>query len=145
MRLNYEIPREIANRCIPRMKAHGWGRIVNITSCSGMENRGPSTFCAAKAALTAYTKSVGSYLAREAPGVVMSAIYPGVVFTEGGHWDKILKTRPEHWDNYRKEIPVGRFGTVQEIAAAVVFQCSEQASFSHGAIIGCDGGLTRGY
>ena len=145
MRLNFEIPREIANRCIPRMKEKGWGRIVNITSCSGVENRGPVTFCCAKAALTAYTKSMGRVLAIQSPNVVMSAIYPGVVYTKGGHWDKILKEKPEHWENYRKEIPVGRFGRVEEIATAVVYQCSEQASFSHGAIIGCDGGLTKGY
>jgi NAD(P)-dependent dehydrogenase (short-subunit alcohol dehydrogenase family) len=145
MRLNFEIPRELANQCIPYMQTMGWGRIVNITSCSGMENRGPVAFCCAKAALTAWTRSMGRILAIESPGVVMSAIYPGVVFTKGGHWDKIMHERPEHWDNYKKEIPAGRFGTVEEIAAHVVFQCSRQASFSHGAIIGVDGGLSKGF
>lgn len=145
MRLNFEIPREMAARFIPYMQTMGWGRIVNITSCSGMENRGPVAFCCAKAALTAWTRSMGRVLAIESPGIVMSAVYPGVVFTKGGHWDKIMHERPEHWDNYKKEIPVARFGTVEEIAAHVVFQCSQQASFSHGAIIGVDGGLSKGF
>lgn len=145
MRLNFEIPRETANHCIPYMQTMGWGRIVNITSCSGMENRGPVAFCCAKAALTAWTRSMGRVLAIQSPGVVMSAVYPGVVFTKGGHWDAIMHDRPEHWDNYKKEIPVGRFGTVDEIAAHVVFQCSQQASFAHGSIIGVDGGLSKGF
>jgi len=145
MRLNFEIPRELSNKVIPKMKERGWGRIVNITSCGGMENRGPVTFCCAKAALTAYTRSMGRVLAIEEPGIVMSAVYPGVVYTEGGHWDNILKERPEHWENYKKEIPVGRFGTTQEIANQVLFLCSELASFHHGSIIGVDGGLSKGF
>ncbi len=145
MRLNFEIPREMANKVIPHMRKKKWGRIVNITSCSGMENRGPSTFCAAKAALTAWTKSVGSLLAREEPGIVMTAVYPGVVYTAGGHWEKIMRERPEHWEKYRSEIPVGRFGEPFEIASQVVFLCSALASFHHGAIIGVDGGLSKGF
>lgn len=145
MRLNYEIPREMVIQCLPHMRRWNWGRIVNITSCSGMENRGPSTFCSAKAALTAFTKSVGSLLAREEPGIVMTAVYPGVVYTAGGHWEKIMKERPEHWEKYKQEIPVGRFGEPYEIANQVVYLCSELASFHHGAIIGVDGGLSKGF
>lgn len=145
MRLNFEIPRELVEMVLPHMRHQKWGRIVNITSCGGMENRGPVTFCCAKAALTAYTRSMGRVLAIEEPGIVMTAVYPGVVYTEGGHWEKILKERPEHWQGYKKEIPVGRFGEPYEIANQVVFLCSTLASFHHGAIIGVDGGLSKGF
>jgi 3-oxoacyl-[acyl-carrier protein] reductase len=145
MRLNFEIPRELTEKALPHMKTKKWGRIVNITSCSGMENRGPVAFCCAKAALTAYTKSMGRVLAIEEPGIVMTAVYPGVVYTAGGHWEKILVERPEHWQMYKQEIPVGRFGEPYEIANQVVFLCSELASFHHGAIIGVDGGLSKGF
>lgn len=145
MRLNFEIPRELVNQAVPYMKKKGWGRIVNITSCGGMENRGPVTFCAAKAALTAYTRSMGRVLAMEEPGIVMSAVYPGVVYTAGGHWEKILTTRPDHWEKYKAEIPVKRFGEPFEIANQVVYLCSDLASFHHGAIIGVDGGLSKGF
>jgi NAD(P)-dependent dehydrogenase (short-subunit alcohol dehydrogenase family) len=145
MRLNFEIPREMTERVLPYMKKKKWGRIVNITSCGGMENRGPVAFCCAKAALTAYTRSMGRVLAMEEPGIVMTAVYPGVVYTAGGHWEKIMKERPEHWEKYKQEIPVGRFGEPYEIASQVVFLCSSHASFHHGAIIGVDGGLSKGF
>ena len=144
MDLNFHMAVELCNRYIPQMKAKGWGRIVNVSSCSGMEQRGPVAFTCAKAALTAYTRSMGLLLAKEAPGVVMTAIFPGVVYTEGGHWDKVLKERPEHAEKYlREQVPVGRFGKVEEIAPLVAFACSQHASFMHGALLPVDGGLSK--
>ena len=144
MALNFETAVELANRFIPGMKSKGWGRIVNISSCSGLEQRGPVAFSCAKAALTAYTRSMGLLLAKEAPGVVMSAVFPGVVFTRGGHWDQVMKERPEHAARYlREQVPCGRFGTPKEIAPLVAFLCSEHASFMHGALVPADGGLSK--
>lgn len=144
MALNYEFPRLLASKVLPTMKERGWGRIVNVSSCSGLEQRGPVTFSAAKAALTAYTRSMGLLLAKEAPGIVMSAVFPGVVFTEGGHWDKVLKERPEHAEKYLQEqVPCNRFGKPEEIAPLVAFLCSEHASFMHGALVSADGGLSK--
>lgn len=130
-----------SNKYIPGMKKKGWGRIVNITSCAGLENMGPVTYCAAKAALTAYTHSLGRVLASESPGVVMTAVYPSVIKTEGGHWDK---QTPEHTQKYLAErVPTGRFQTVEEFAPVVAFYCSQHASSCHGAIIGADQGQSR--
>ena len=79
-----------------------------------MEISGPSTYNTSKAALTAYTKSVGRALALE-KNVVMTAVAPGIVITEKGHWSKILKTNPRHAKKYLKErVPLGRFGTMDE-------------------------------
>ncbi len=111
MELNFYQAVEMCNRYIPAMQKKRWGRIVNISSCSGMEQRGPVAFTCAKAALTSYTRSMGLLLAKESPGVVMTAVFPGVVFTEGGHWDKVVKERPEHAEKYlREQVPLGRFG-----------------------------------
>ena len=63
------------------------GRIINITSIAGLEISGPSTFNVSKAALTAYTRSVGRQLAVE-KNIVMTAVAPGVIPTEKGHWNK---------------------------------------------------------
>ena len=126
------------------MSKMNWGRIVNITSCAGLENSGPITFTAAKAALTAYTRSMGRVLAIEDPNIVMTALYPGVINTKGGHWEKILKDNPEHAKKYlRERCPLGRFGNVEEFAPAVAFYCSELASIAHGSIVGFDGGQSK--
>lgn len=144
IRLNFEVAVEVANLVIPGMKAKKWGRIVNITSCAGLENSGPVTFSVAKAALTAYTRSMGRVLATEEPGIVMSAVFPGVVVTKGGHWEKILETNPDHARTYLKErCPAGRFGNIDEISPVVAFYCSAKASFSHGAIVPVDAGQSK--
>lgn len=144
MDLNFGLAVRMCNKYIPAMKERGWGRIVNISSCSGLEQRGPVAFTCAKAALTAYTRSMGLLLAKEAPGVVMAAVFPGVVFTEGGHWDTVMKERPEHAERYlHEQVPCGRFGRPEEIAPFVAFLCSEHASFCHGGLYPVDGGLSK--
>lgn len=144
--VNFEIAVRATETCLPYMKAAGWGRIVNIGSLGGHEQQGPWQYCAAKAALSAYTRCMGRTLASEAPGVVMSAVLPGVVVTEEGHWARILVDDPDRAARYLKErCPLGRFGTVEEIAPAVTFLCSQQASFCHGAIWTVDGGQARGF
>src|SRR6185436_11503032 len=144
LNLNFYSAVEMCNAYIPAMQKKGWGRIVNISSCSGLEQRGPVAFTCAKAALTAYTRSMGLLLAKESPGVVMTAVFPGVVYTEGGHWDKVMKERPEHAKKYlREQVPVNRFGKPEEIAPLVAFLCSDSASFMHGALVPCDGGLSK--
>lgn len=142
--LNFYTHVKIINFLVSKMKKNDWGRIVNITSCAGLENSGPVTYTVAKSALTAYTRTMGRILATEAKNVVMSAIFPGVVLTEGGHWERVLKENPEHARTYLKErCPLGRFGNINEISPVVVFYCSELASFSHGAIVPVDAGQSR--
>lgn len=144
--LNFMVPVELSRRFIPRMIELGWGRIVNITSCAGLENSGPVTFSSSKAAITAYTRSMGRVLATMAQNVVMTAVFPGVVATKGGHWDEIIKTDPKRAEKYlRERCPLGRFGQENEVADTVLFYCSEKVSFSHGAIVPADGGQSKHY
>ena len=146
MRLNFFTSVEMNNYFINDMKKKNWGRIINITSVAGMEISGPSTFNSSKAALTAYTKSVGRALALERRNIVMTAVAPGIVFTEKGHWTRMIKKNPKHAKKYLNErVPLGRFGTSEEIANAVLYQCSDLASFSHGSIISVDGGQSKNY
>jgi len=143
-RLNLEVAIELGNLVVPAMKKKRWGRIVNIASTASLENNGPVTYCTMKAALVSYTRCIGRILAPD--GVVVSAILPGAVVTEGGHWERAQKERPEHVRKYLAErCPLGRFGTPQEIAGMVAFLCSEQASFCQGAIVPVDGGQSRHY
>lgn len=144
--LNFLTPVQICNMVIPQMKKNNWGRIVNITSCAGLENSGPVTYCVSKAQLTAYSRTMGRILATENENIVMSAVFPGVIATEGGHWEKKQKDDPEHVKRYLKNrTPLNRFGSEKEIANVVTFYCSQLASFSHGAIVPVDGGQSKHY
>ena len=144
MRINLEIAIEFNNLVIPAMKEKKWGRIVNIASTASLENNGPITYCSAKAALLAYSRSLGRVLAPT--GIVLSSVIPGAIFTEGGDWDKKLKERPEHVERYiRERLPLLKFGDPHEVSGMVVFLCSQLASFCQGAIVPVDGAQSRHY
>lgn len=143
--VNFLTTVNLTNKFINDMKKKNWGRIINITSIAGLEISGPSTFNVSKAALTAYTRSVGRQLAIEKRNIVMTAVAPGIIPTEKGHWNsKNLKSA--HAKNYLKNrTALGRFGTIEELTGIIVFLSSEKASFFHGSIIQPDGGQSRQY
>lgn len=143
-RFNLEIAVELNSLLAPSMSERRWGRIVHVSSISAMENHGPITYCAVKAALTAYTRSLGRILAPD--GIVVTAVLPGAVFTAGGYWDIASRERPEHVAKYLSErMAIGRFGQPDEIGNIVAFLCSEQASFCIGSIVPVDGGQGRSF
>ncbi len=143
-RLNLEVHVETNNCFIPLMRRKKWGRIVNISAGASMENSGPVPYCSIKAAYTAYSRCMARVLAPD--NIVMSAVLPGVVYTEHGHWAQVLKERPEHADKYLADRTVlKRFGQPGEISPMVVLLCSELASFCIGSIVPVDGGQARHY
>ena len=143
-RLNLEVHVEYVNLFTPGMIKRQWGRVVNITAGAALENSGPVPYCSFKAAYTAYTRSMARVLAET--GVVMSAVLPGVVFTENGHWQEVMKTRPDHAEKYLQErTTLKRFGTPEEISPMVVLLSSELASFCVGSIVPVEGGQARHY
>lgn len=133
---------EINNAFMPEMQARKWGRICHVSSIASLENQGTPMYCAAKAALNAYVRSVGRYVSPD--NVIMTAVLPGAVFTEGGYWDKTLSERPEHVEKYLSErMAIKRFGTPEEISNFVTFLVSEHASFAVGSSVLLDGGQGR--
>ncbi len=143
-RFNFEIAVELNGMILPNMQQRKWGRVCHISSISGMENHGPVPYCAMKAALSAYTRSMGGVVAPD--GVVITAILPGAVFTKGGYWDQTSIDRPDHVSKYLTERQrIGRFGRPEEIGNYVAYLCSELASFNTGSIVPVDGGQGRGY
>ncbi len=145
LELNFLTAVNVNNKFIKDMKKTNWGRIINITSIAGLEISGPSTFNVSKAALTAYTRSVGRQLAVEKRNIVMTAVAPGIIPTENGHWNK-KNINSKHAKNYLKNrTALGRFGTIDELTSVVVFLSSDNASFFHGSIIQPDGGQSRQY
>ena len=143
-RFNFEVAVELNGMIVPAMQSRGWGRVVHITSIAAMENHGPVTYCAMKAALTAYTRSFGGVVAPD--GVVVSAVLPGAIFTKEGYWDTTSRENPEHVRKFLTERQrIGRFGRTEEIGHYVAYLCSELASFNTGSIVPVDGGQGRGY
>ncbi|CAN0563181.1 unnamed protein product, partial [Laminaria digitata] len=143
-RLNLEIPIELNVALVPPMVERGWGRVVHISSVAAMENQGPAPYCAMKAALTAYTRSIAGVVAKD--GVIMSCVLPGAVITEDGYWEKARDENTEHYQKFVSErMRIGRMGEPHEIANAVAFFCSEHSSFAVGSVVPIDGGQGRSF
>jgi 3-oxoacyl-[acyl-carrier protein] reductase len=123
------------NRAIvPLMLKRDYGRIVNIASIAGKEgNPNASPYSASKAAVIGLTKSLGKELAKT--GICVNCITPAAVRT--AIFDQISQ---QHIDFMLSKIPMGRFGTVDEIAALVCWLASEECSFSTGAVFDLSGG-----
>lgn len=144
MRINVEVAIELNSAFIPSMRAARWGRVLHISSIAALENQGPPAYCAAKAALNAYVRSLGRYVA--ADNVVLTSLMPGAVFTPGGYWDVASRERPAHVEKYLQErMAVRRFGRIEEISGLAVFLCSELASFCIGSCFLADGGQGRAF
>jgi len=143
-RINMEVALELNHELLPPMRQRGWGRVVHISSIAALENHGPVPYCSIKAALSAYSRSMGRVLAPE--GVIMTSVLPGAVFTEGGYWDMVSRERPEHVAKYLDDrMAINRFGTVDEVSGVVAFLCSDHASFCVGSLVPVDGGQGRGF
>jgi 3-oxoacyl-[acyl-carrier protein] reductase len=144
MRLNIEVALEINRAFIPQMQAAKWGRICHVSSISALENQGPPAYCAAKAALNAYVRSLGRYVC--ADNVILTSVMPGAVFTKDGYWDHASQERPAHVEKYLSErMAIRRFGRIDEISELVTFLCSNQASFCVGSALLADGGQGRSF
>ncbi len=127
---------------LPGMRQRGWGRVLVISSVWGREAGGAPAYNAAKAAENSMVKSLGIEVAGE--GVTVNAIAPGSILWEGGGWDRRQKQDPSGMAEFvRREMPLGRFGTVEEVATVAAFVCSVQASLVNGAILSVDGGQSR--
>lgn len=119
---------------VPQMRRQGWGRIVNIASVAGKDgNPNASAYSASKAAVIALTKSLGKELADT--GIRVNCVTPAAVKTA-----IFEQMSPEHIAFMLSKIPMGRFGTVEEIAAMVSWLCTEDCSFSTGAVFDLSGG-----
>jgi 3-oxoacyl-[acyl-carrier protein] reductase len=127
---------------LPGMLERGWGRVVVISSVWGRESGGAPAYNAAKAAEISFTTS----LAREvgSGGVTVNTIAPGSILWEGGGWHRRVQADPQAMaELVKREMPLGRFGTVDEVASVVTFVCSRQASLVNGACISVDGAQSR--
>ncbi|MFB7892943.1 SDR family oxidoreductase [Microbacterium sp. NPDC056044] len=118
----------------------GWGRVVNLSSTSALGNRGQANYAAAKAGMQGFTKTLAIELGRF--GVTANAIAPGFIVTDmtRATAERIGVSFEDFIAHNAAEIPVGRAGTPDDIAAAASFFCSEGAGFVSGQVLYVAGG-----
>jgi 3-oxoacyl-[acyl-carrier protein] reductase len=146
--LHVMVPMRLMRAAAPLMARAGGGRIVNVSSSSGKRpSLSNAAYSVSKAAELSLSRVFADVWSKE--GVLVNAVTPGPVRTplwlgEGGLADQTAKTRgitrEEALEAAREKIPLGRFGTEEEVAATIVFLCSERASNVTGAAWSVDGG-----
>lgn len=119
---------------IPGMKAKKWGRIINVSSQLAHKGApGMAHYVGAKAAIMGFTKSLAYELARD--GITCNTLNPGPINTP------LLRALPQDWlDMKKKELPIGRFGEVSEIAPVALLLASDEGSYFVGASLNPNGG-----
>ena len=134
------------NLTIPFMRKNKWGRIVTVSSKHGREGAGRPWYTLAKAAEISFMKNYSLNFDFVRDGITFNSVAPGAIYTESGSWANFYKNDP---DNFNKKIqitkPLGRLGNTTEVASAIVFLCSDQASFINGACVPVDGGESQSY
>jgi 3-oxoacyl-[acyl-carrier protein] reductase len=135
-----------AVRCVeaatPHLAKSGAGSIIMISTTAALEKfMGAGPYNALKAALIQYSGALSQDLA--AQGIRVNAISPGPIFIEGGAWDMIKQNMTAFYDSTLAEIPMGRMGTAEEVAAQVALLASPRGGFTTGTNVVIDGGLTK--
>ncbi len=126
---------------IPLMKAAGGGSIIVISSVNALLGmQGIHAYSASKAALIGLTRSLAVWHGRD--NIRANVICPGTIQTE--IWQPILREKPHIWDEIVAWYPLGRLGTVEDVANMALFLASDESSFVTGAVFVVDGGLTAG-
>jgi 2-dehydro-3-deoxy-L-rhamnonate dehydrogenase (NAD+) len=119
---------------VPHLQRNGYGRIVNLASVAGKEgNPNASAYSASKAGVIALTKSLGKELAKTE--IRVNCVTPAAVETP-----MFAQMSQNHIDFMLSKIPMGRFGRIHEVTSLICWLCSEECSFSTGAVFDISGG-----
>jgi len=135
MRTNLDSMFHVTQPFCEGMVERNWGRIVNISSINGSKGQfGQTNYAAAKAGIHGFTKSLAMEVAKR--GVTVNTVSPGYMETK-----MVLAVPKEILESkVISQIPVGRLGKPDELAALVAFICSEQAGFMTGSNVAMNGG-----
>lgn len=125
----------MSKHAVLKMMGHRYGRIVNMSSIGGQLGLpGQANYAASKAGQVAISKTLSKEVAKR--GITVNNVLPGFIDTE------LLADLPEEQrKEYMKDVPMKRFGKVEEVAAAVLFLASKDASYITGACLEISGGL----
>jgi 3-oxoacyl-[acyl-carrier protein] reductase len=145
LNLNFNSGVRVSKAVIPYLKESKCGSIIFISSIAGIEHVGaPAPYEAAKAAILSYSKHLAWTLA--GCGIRVNVVAPGNILFPGGTWDKKLQNdKNGTLEKIEQQVPLKRFGQVEEVADATLFLASPKASFITGACLVVDGGQTRSF
>jgi 3-oxoacyl-[acyl-carrier protein] reductase len=144
LEVNFHSHVRFSRAVIPHMRRHSSGVILFIASIFGREAGGPglSIYNTTKSALISLAKIMALELAPE--GIRVNSIAPGSIRFPGGSWDRRCQEDPEGMAEFiRVNLPLGRFGTAEELADVVTFLASPRASLITGACLNADGGQSH--
>ncbi len=140
--LNVVALSQFARLVAPIMGEQGGGRIIAISSVYGRESGGRTPYNALKAASISLTKSLALQFARQ--NILVNSVAPGSILFSGSSWDRRVKADPAGMEDFVKHnLPLGRFGAPEEVAALVVFLASTASSLITGSCITVDGAQSR--
>jgi len=135
LRTNLDSVFNMTKQVIDGMAEHGWGRVINISSINAQKGAfGQTNYSSAKAGMHGFTKALALEYARK--GVTVNTVSPGYIET------KMVTAVPKDVLDSKiiPQIPVGRLGRPDEVAALVAYLCSEEAAFMTGANLAINGG-----
>lgn len=134
----------VSREALPALRERGRGVITMIASIFGREVGGGPSYNLAKAAEISLAKTMARDLAQD--GIRVFSVAPGSIFFPGGSWERRRREDPEWIAAFvERELPWGRFGTVDEVADVVAFLVSERASWVVGTSVVVDGGQSRAF
>ena len=149
--INVMAPMRLMRAAVPEMAGRGWGRVVNVSSSSGKRpGQRNVAYSVAKAAELSLSRAYADFYAPQ--GVLINAVTPGPAGTElwlgpGGLADQTVQargsTREQVIADAEAALPIRRLAQPEEIAAVIVFLCSERASYASGAAWSVDGGAVQ--
>lgn len=119
------------------------GIFICISSICGHEviENAPITYSTAKSALNFYIKAISKPLSKD--NIRINGISPGNILFKGSSWEEKLRKNPNLYDLTLRDVPLKRFGTVNDIAKMCLWMASDNASFCNGSIVVVDGGQLR--
>lgn len=127
---------------LPALEKSDAASIVVISTTVAIEPAfGPQPYAALKAAIANYAGALAQSLAPK--GIRVNTVSPGPILIADGVWQKIKEGRPEFYEKTLAQVPLGRLGSAEEVASAVVFLASPASAFTTGTNLVIDGGMTK--